>query len=238
MLKFPANTIKERRIILSLGGSLITPSKIDTGYLSLFRKFILKKIRLGWKFVIVAGGGSVARDYINAGRKILDHGLNKEDMDWLGIHATRLNAYLIRTIFRDEAQPRIITNPEQDMIDKAKNVVVAAGWKPGWSTDYIATKIAQRLGNKVVVNLSNIKQVYESDPRQNPNARAIEKISWRRFRKIIGNVWVPGASLPFGPVAARLAQQENITVVIMSGDLSNFDKFLSQKKFVGTIVAN
>ena len=144
-------------IVISLGGSLIVPYFINWRFLREFRKLILSEIKKGKKFVIVSGGGYTAREYQQAATKVIQ--LAKDDRDWLGIHATRLNAHLIKTIFRKYAHPRINKNPmtKADItrhFSLGEKIMVAAGWHPGWSTDYVATVHAQRFGAKTLINLS------------------------------------------------------------------------------------
>ena len=91
--------------------------------------------------------------------EVLGQQLTSNDNDWLGIHATRLNAQLIRTIFQEIADPRIIKHYEVILkIDKP--VAIAAGWKPGWSTDYCAVTLCQDYNIPQVINLTNIDHVY------------------------------------------------------------------------------
>lgn len=226
------------RIVLSIGGSLIIPnSGIDTEFLSKLNGFVRAKLSGGTRqFFLVTGGGSTARSYRDAAREVIGHELNRDDLDWLGIHATRLNAHLIRTIFRDIAHPYIIKNYE--IIRKAKEpVVVASGWKPGWSTDYDAVLLCEDYGVKTVLNLSNIEKVYDKDPKKFPEAKPIDKISWADFRKIVGDEWIPGMNAPFDPIAAQKAQELGIKVVIVNGnDFENIEKYFAGQEFVGTTI--
>src|SRR3989338_6253994 len=108
---------KKKPIIVSLGGSLVVPNGgIDEKFLSEFNTFIRRKIAAGWRFFIVVGGGATARHYIEGARDIVGK-ITDWDLDWLGIHATRLNAHLIRTIFRDIAHPRVIHNYSKKIIN-------------------------------------------------------------------------------------------------------------------------
>jgi uridylate kinase len=238
MPHYPIHKTKNKQIVISLGGSLIVPNEVDIKYLTKFRTFILNQLENGWRFFIVTGGGAQARRYIDAGNKITNGEISKEDMDWLGVHSTRFNAHLIRTIFRNEAQPLIVRNPEEDEI-KNKKIVVVSGWKPGWSTDFVSGKIAQRINAPYVINLSNIKQVYTDDPRKNPNAKPIEKMNWKDFRKMVGSKWIPGMNSPYDPIAAKLAEKENQTVLVMDGiNLKNIEKLLTTGDFEGTVLTN
>ena len=87
---------KKEVIVISLGGSVIVPDKIDIVFLKAFRRLIRDYLKK-YKFIIVTGGGKTARNYIDAAGKICR--INNEDKDWLGIHCTRLNSHLLKTIF-------------------------------------------------------------------------------------------------------------------------------------------
>lgn len=229
----------QERIVISVGGSLIVPtSGIDTDFLKRLNRFIRQQLthHPRRQFFLVTGGGATARQYRDAGRKVLGHELTVEDLDWLGVHSTRLNAHLIRTIFQDVAHASIIN--DYTIIRKATEpVVVAAGWKPGWSTDYCATLLCEDYHAKTVVNLSNIKQLYDKDPHAFSDAKPISKISWQEFRAMIGDTWTPGMHTPFDPIAAKKAAELHLKVVILGGeDFSNVANYFDGKAFLGTVI--
>ncbi|MCK5211901.1 UMP kinase [Candidatus Parcubacteria bacterium] len=233
--------MKNEIIIISLGGSLIVPPKgIDWRFLKRFRELIVKQIRAGKRFVIITGGGTTCRQYQQAANKVVN--LTKDDRDWLGIHTTRLNAHLVKTIFRAYAHPRINKNPRtkenlKKHFTKGEGIMVAAGWRPGWSTDYVATILAERLKSKTVINLSNIKYVYDKDPKKFKAAKKIKKITWPDFRAIVGNKWDPGLNAPFDPVASALAEKLGLKIIITQGkNINNLEKILNNKKFIGTVI--
>ena len=226
---------KSKTFVISLGGSLIvTDNGINWRFLKKFRELILKQVKNNKKFFLVAGGGTTARDYIAAADKIIK--VTNDDRDWLGIHSTRLNAHLLRTIFRNQAHREIIKNPTIHMPAREK-IVVAGGWKPGWSTDYVATMIAQEYKITTVINLSNIDYVYDKDPRQHKNAKKIKEIKWPEFQKIVGSKWSPGLNAPFDPIATKKAAQLGLKVIIMNGKkLKNLENCLEEKNFIGTVI--
>ena len=85
-------------IIISVGGSLIVPDQIDTGFLSNFKKLIESEIKEnGRSFVIICGGGKTCRRYQDAARTLSDAG--DEEIDELGITSIKLNAHLLKLIF-------------------------------------------------------------------------------------------------------------------------------------------
>lgn len=223
--------------IISLGGSLIVPpTGIDWQFLKKFRSLILSQIKKNRRFYIVAGGGATCRNYNEAASKIVR--VSPNDLDWLGIHSSRLNAHLLRTIFSKIAHPEIIRNPTIHM-DTKENLTIGGGWKPGWSTDYVATMIAQEYEVKTVINLSNIDYAYDKDPKEYPDAKKIEKISWKNFRKIVGNKWTPGLNMPFDPIASKQAEHLDLNVMILNGKkLDNLQNCLNNKKFTGTVISN
>jgi len=229
---------KTHPIIISLGGSLVVPpSGIDTGYILEFNKFIRNKISQGFKFFIVVGGGSTARKYIDAARKIKGE-ISDWDLDWLGIHATQLNAHLIRTIFQDIAHPRIILNYDKRVENFKESLVIAGGWNPGCSTDYDAVYLANLYKAKILINMSNIDKVYDRDPKKFKDAKPIDEISWEEFEKIVGNKWTPGKNTPFDPPGTQLAKHIGLTVYIVGKDFVNLDNILNGKKFKGTIISS
>ena len=230
---------KKEKIVISLGGSLVVPSQgIDVDFLSKFNAFIRNSIKENpdLQYFIVVGGGTIARQYRDAGREVVGHELTPDDLDWLGIHATRLNAQLIRTIFREIAHPYVLKHYE--IIRKVEeNVVVASGWKPGWSTDFCATLVCEDYGVKTIINMSNIEAAYDKDPRKFPDAKVVKKATWSEFRKIVGDEWTPGMNAPFDPVAARHSEELGLKAVILKGtNFENLQNYLDGKDFVGTIV--
>ena len=231
-----SNSLKPTTLVISVGGSLVVPNGgVDYEFLKDFKMLLLRHIKNGWKFVIVVGGGGTARMYQESARKVGK--LTRDDLDWLGIHATRLNGHLMRTVFRDVAHPIMIKDPTGPLNRWTKPVLVAAGWKPGWSTDYVATRLAKRLKSPVVVNLSNIDYVYDKDPQKHTDAEPICDITWKEFRKMVGNQWDPGMNAPFDPVASRLAHHSGIKVAILNGkNMKNLDGLLKGERFVGTVI--
>lgn len=207
---------------------------IDISFLKKFRHFVLNRYDAGDRLIIVAGGGVTARQYVQAASAV--EKVPEDDQDWLGIHATRLNAHLLRTILRDIAHPEIITNPNKILRIRSR-VIIAGGYRPGWSTDYVAVLLAQKYKAKTVINLSNIDYVYNQDPRLYSEAKIIKKINWKDFRLLVGDEWRPGMNTPFDPIAARLAQSLKLKVAILNGhNFINLNKFFIKKAFKGTII--
>lgn len=222
-----------KTFVISLGGSIIVPDEVDIGFIKKFKELIEEYVSKGYKFVIYCGGGSLARKYQDAYRYLKDQ--DSETQDWIGISATHHNALLLRAIFHEIAEEKIIYDPNEK-IEFNKSLIFAGGWKPGWSTDYDAVLVAKQLGITNVVNMSNIDHVYDKDPNKNSDAQALEKISWKDFRKLVGDEWKPGLNMPFDPVASKEAEKIDLKVYVVGKDLDNLKKVLDGEKFKGTII--
>jgi len=229
------NAKERERIVVSVGGSCIVPDGIDIDFLKRFKTLVLDKVQRGFTFTIIAGGGKTARRYQDAANAVTP--LSRQDLDWIGIHATRLNAQLLRNVFVGYAHQHVVKNPTID-VEAEEPIIIAAGWQPGCSTDYDAVLMAKSTGATRLVNLSNIDYVYDSDPKKNKHAKRLETVSWAEFRKVIPTEWDPGLSSPFDPIAAKEAETIGLEVAIINGaTLEEFSHYLDGKPFVGTIIS-
>lgn len=226
-----AQVINARR-----SGVGVNPDTIDIIFLKNFKKFIEGFIRKGFKFVIVVGGGQLARLFQDAAHRVSP--LTDEDRDWIGIHSTRLNAHLLRTIFRKIADP-VVFDARGKMKRVKYPVTIASGWRPGWSTDFVAAAIATDLKISDYIVAGKPSHVFDKDPRKFKGAVPFFKINWKGYRKLIPRKWVPGSHAPVDPVAAKLSDEKKLKSIIINGkDLKNFERLLNGKEFKGTIISN
>ncbi len=225
----------KKTFTLSLGGSIIVPNDVDYKFLRNFKELILKKVKEGNKFIIVCGGGSINKKYNEAAKKI--NKMTNDELDWIGIYASRCNAQFIRILFGNLAYEDIAINPHEKF-ETNKPIIVGAGYKPGWSTDYDAIYLAKTYGAKSVANLSNIDYAYDKDPKKYKDAKPIKNIRWNDFRKIVGDKWLPRMNTPFDPIASREAEKLGVNVSILNGHkIKNLENYLDGKKFIGTIIS-
>jgi len=223
--------MEKENIIISLGGSLIVPNEIDLDFLRKFRNLILKHLKKR-RFFIYVGGGKTARRYQRA---LTEFGATAVERDWIGIETTSPNAKLIKTLFGNLCYPEIIVDPNKK-IKLKKDIFVAAGWKPGWSTDYNAVLLAKNLGGiKKIINLTNIDYVYDKDPKKFKDAKILKEIDWKNYRKIVGEKWSPGLSSPFDPISAKLAEKLRMKIIIINGrEIERLENVLRNRPFIGT----
>lgn len=221
--------------IISVGGSIIIPKiGFDIAFLKKFRTLIIRQVKKGQKFILVIGGGATCRAYQQAAKAVA--GLSNYQLDWLGIKTTVVNAEFVKSIFGSNAHATVITNPGKK-IKTNQPIIIAAGWKPGCSTDKDAVLLAKTYGATEVINLSNVDYVYSADPKKNKNAKKLPRLTWSEFRKIVGNQWRPGANVPFDPMAAKEAEKLGLTVKFARGtDLRAVAAAITGKSVIGTVI--
>ena len=215
-------------IIISLGGSVIIQDTINIPFLKAFKELMLRRTA---RFIIVAGGGKVCRMYQDAACML---GGQRENIDWIGIAATRTNAELLRSLFGDKAYDDIAINPTRKAITD-KRIIIAAGWKPGCSTDHDAVLLAKTYGSSTVINVTNVDWLYDKNPKEK-GAQRIERTDWSRLQQLVGTTWKPGLHAPFDPIATAFGAKLHLRLILVGSDLKNLENVLDKQKFNGTIV--
>lgn len=228
--------------VLSVGGSIIVPDAPDSDFLSKFVSMCTKWLDedKSRRLILICGGGAPARVYQNGYKDVcqkLGKDFDANSADWIGIMATRINAQLVKSCFGDYCKNPVVYNPTEENLAFDGQVLVASGWKPGFSTDTDAVYLGEKFGAKTVVNLSNIEKVYTDDPRKNPDAKPLDTISWADFRKMVGDEWTPGKNCPFDPIASKKASELKLKVICAGGkNIENIKAILNDKEFVGTTI--
>ncbi len=228
--------MKKRLIVLSLGGSLIIPDNVDTTFLKKFKKTILKNTKK-YKFIIVCGGGNVARKYISA---LKDLGINEKFQSFSGISATRMNARFMNYLFGINLEAGIPHTIKSLKKYIRKNDVVFCGaleYKPDQTSDSTSANIAKHFKTDFI-NLTNVSGLYNKNPKEFKNAKFIPKISWKDFLKLANKMkFKPGQHFVLDQKAAAIILKNKIKTSIIGKNPMQLDKFLNNKKFKGTIIS-
>ena len=227
--------MKGKVIVISLGGSLIIPKEIDYYFLKNFRKIIRKNYRR-YKFVVVCGGGFIARKYISVLKK---EGKSVKQQALAGIRATRMNALFLIQLFGNEANsmlPKSIKEVKSNLI--RNNIVFCGALRYGENetSDGTAAKLAQYFKTDLI-NMSNVSGLYTSNPLKNKKANFIPKISWEKFKKMALKIkYRPGQHFVLDQHAAQVIKKYRIKTCLIGGSAKNLYNLLNGKKFIGTVI--
>lgn len=229
---------EEKPIVISVGGSLLVPGEINTSWLVNFRAWLIDQIKLDRKFILVCGGGQIARKYQKATKEILSiDSLENFSLDLLGIASTALNAELIKALLPRETDPEILRGKPSEIKPLDYPITLSAGWEPGASTDKIAVELTRIYSAEKLINLTDIDYVYDQDPKNNPEAKALPNLTWAEFLALLPKKWSPGLKSPFDPIASHLASELGIELAIIGGqDLRQLDYYLANQDFIGTLI--
>ncbi|MFH1290046.1 MAG: UMP kinase [Nanoarchaeota archaeon] len=224
-------------IVISLGGSLIVPKKMNPSFLIKFRNTLKKHYRTH-KFVIVCGGGVIARKYILALR---EEGSPLKELAEAGIRATRMNAHFLMQMFnRSEANDTLPKNMREVKNDLAKNNAVICGalrFAPNSTSDGTAAKLANYLKSDFI-NMTNVAGLYNKNPTKHKNAKFIPVISWKDFNTMASKIkFKPGQNFVLDQNAAKLIKKHKIPTYLI-GSSKDLDNVLRGKRFKGTLISN
>ena len=224
-------------VVVSLGGSLIVPDKIDVEFLESFRKVLIKN-RKRYRFVVVCGGGGVARTYIKGleEQKIFS---KKYLQSLLGVAITRVNARFMTYFFGKDANKGIPHDMREVQELLKKNKIVFCGalrYEKNNTSDSTAAKLANFF-NCDFINLTNVPGLYDKNPKKFKKAKFFPEISYKDFLKMAHKIeFRPGQHFVLDQTAAKIIKKYNIRTYILGSDLKNLDNLLNDKHFVGTII--
>ncbi|MGV8142781.1 MAG: UMP kinase [Candidatus Pacearchaeota archaeon] len=227
--------MKKKIIVLSLGGSLIVPAKVEPKWLEKFKKTLENNYQ-NYSFIIVCGGGFVAREYISI--LSFEHKSQKQQ-SLAGIMATRMNARLMMQFFGSVANHNLplTMNEVKNMISKNKVVFCGAlRYAPKQTSDSTAARLAAYLKTDFI-NLTNIDGLYTDNPKTNKNAKFIKQISWSRFLSMASKIkYKPGQHFVLDQKAAKIIKNNKIKTYILGKELKNLQNLLQKKDFRGTSI--
>ena len=223
-------------MVISLGGSLIVPNEVDYKFLKNFKR-IITKLSKKYKFVIVTGGGRVARIYINA---LAKEGLDEKTKSLIGIGITRFNARFMARFFEKIAGQNIPHSLREVKNMLAKDKIIFAGglrYEADNTSDGTSAHVAN-LFKANLINLTNVNGLYTKNPKVFKDAKFIPKISINDFYKIATKIkYKAGQHFVLDQHAATLIKRYRIKTYILNGkNLKNFENFLKGKRFIGTAI--
>lgn len=225
----------KRVVVLSLGGSLIIPDDVNISFLRKFKEVIEKNSK-NYRFVVVCGGGSVARKYIQG---LKEAGKNHMFQSMAGISVTRLNARFMTYLFGKDANEGIPHDMKHVRSLLNKNNIVFCGalrYAPNETSDGTAAKLAAYFMCPFI-NLTNVQGLYTKNPSKFKDAKFIPKISWKDFHVMANKTkFHPGQHFVLDQSASEVIKDKKITTYILGQDMKQLDNLLKNKKFKGTVI--
>ncbi len=177
---------------------------------------------------------SPGRYYIRIAR---ENGLDESSCDQVGIAATRINAKIFARALGNSASQLIPTDfDELDEAISTDKIVVMGGLQPGQSTNAVAAVLAERSESKLFINTTTVDGLYDSDPKTNPHAKKLDRVSISEVARILDKSGVKAGEYELmDHVAIKIIRRSGITTKIIDGrDPKNILKAIEGK--IGTII--
>jgi uridylate kinase len=220
--------------VISLGGSRIVPNEVDDKFIIEFKKLI--KSHPSHKFVVVTGGGTTARKYMDSMDSM---GKSIKSQSNIGIAVTRFHAKFLMGLFGKKANDKLPYNMKKVKNQLLKNQIVFCGalrYNPKQTSDGTAANIAAYL-DCPFINLTNVKGLYLSNPNKNPNAKFVPKITWKKFSKMANSMkYSAGQHFVLDQSGSKIIEKRKVPTYIV-GNLKDIERIVSGKgRFGGTII--
>lgn len=180
---------KYKRVLLKLSGEAMAGENgfgIDADMLGHICDYIKKISDMGVEVAIVVGGGNFWR-----GRQA--HHMERTTADYMGMLATIMNGQALQDALEYRGlDTRLQTSIEMRQIaelyirrkavrhlEKGRIVIFAGGTgNPFFSTDTCAALRASEINAEIILFGKTVDGVYDSDPKENPNAKKYDKITF------------------------------------------------------------
>ncbi|MFQ5940449.1 MAG: UMP kinase [Nitrososphaerales archaeon] len=173
----------KERIVIKLSGSIFGQTANQKSLVKYAK--MLKSITRRVQPVVVAGGGTIARYYINLAREL---GADEASLDELGIEVSRLNAQVLVYALGDSVYPHIPKNLHDIVVGvETGKIVVAGGLHPGQSTNATSAQIAEKIDASMFINATDVNGIYNIDPNKQKNAKLFKRIKVRELRNMLAH---------------------------------------------------
>jgi uridylate kinase len=218
-------------VVIKLSGSIFninTTSKILKEYAQL-----LLEIQTKIQPVVVAGGGIIARHYVNLARSL---GSDESSLDVMGIEISRLNAMLLSAALGDSVYPIIPSNLEEMSIACQSNKIIASGGlHPGQSTNATAALICEKIKANRFINATDVNGIYDSDPNKNPKAKLIKEIAIKKCLDLLNNgSTMAGTYDLMDIVALKVIERSKIPTWVIKSDPKIIKNLIMKSSQTGT----
>jgi uridylate kinase len=180
-----------RRIVLKLSGEALAGGQgygIDPPVLDRIGEEIREVTDLGVQVAVVIGGGNIFRGVAASAA-----GMDRATADYMGMLATIINALALQdSLEKAGLQTRVLSAIEMRAVaepyirrrairhlEKGRVVIFAAGTgNPFFTTDTAGALRAVEIGADAIIKATKVDGVYSADPKLDPAARRIEKLTY------------------------------------------------------------
>jgi len=224
------------KVVLSVGGSLLNPGKPDFAFIKELAS-LLKKLKARYQLAVVCGGGVPAREQAECIRKL---GGSEFMADETAILSTRSNALLLMAALGEDACPAVAESFKEaaGAMDSGK-IALMGGTIPGITTDTDAALLAEGIGAKRIVNLSNVDGIYTGDPKKDKDARKLKRMSFGQLIQLASQYdeRKAGTRFIFDVIACKLIARSGIETHFVYGkSIAEVQSAVEGKRHSGTIV--
>ena len=219
----------KKRIVIKLSGRIFSVDNVKA--LKDYARFFVKISKV-CQPVVVAGGGIIARHYINHARS---SGADESSLDELGIEISRLNAKLLIYALKHKAYPHPPTTLQEirHAVDSG-SIVIVGGLHPGQSTNGTAALIAEKIEATQFLNATDVDGVYDLDPNKYKKAKKFRRIELKTLRSmLIHEDSVAGGYDLMDILALKIIERSKIKTRILKADLKILEKAIKGSS-VGT----
>lgn len=231
--------LKNKRILIKLSGEALAGERgygIDNDTVKSIAQAIKNAQDLGAEIAIVVGGGNIFR-----GRT--GENMDRTTADHMGMLATVINSLALQSALENigvltrlqtgidmhaVAEP-YIRRKAMRHLEKGRVVIFGAGsGNPYFSTDTAAALRAAEIDAEIILLAKKVDGVYDYDPKENPNAKKYDRLSYLE----VVNQDLKVMDL----TAITLCKDNNIPIKVFSlEDPCNINRILNGEE-IGTLI--
>lgn len=209
-------------VVVSFGGSVMKKE-----YLPKIGR-IFSRIK---PLAVVVGGGRLIDEYVGLAGK---HNLSKYDIDRMLIHMTYINAYLLKTFVENS---EVFYDIDTAALWYDTKRILLGGTHPGHTTDTVTALLCEKLGESVMINVTDVDGIYDKDPKKHRDAKLIQKMTYEELDSIIQDSREPRAHTVMDMLSLKILRRSGIELRVVNGtNLHELEKALTGKRFKGTVV--
>ena len=203
------------RVVIRIGGSVVA-SPPDPELIRRYAEIVGDLRAQGHELVVIVGGGSLARDFIQLAKKV---GLTEPEQDEAAISVSRVFAQIFAMRLGGLGWKTVPTSLEQAARALQKEgVVVMGGLRPGMTTDSVAALLASTVDADLIVKATDQDGVYTKDPKMFSDAEKLDELSFDELDRLLEqDEHKAGIHQIVDPEAVRILKERRIRTVIVNG---------------------